>query len=596
MFIQFKTETGRLPAQVDNHTRNANVFSVMDAVYTLVNAYRKTYSDKCVQMSGICQQLEEITWQQKVDYVLSVNVPYSNIEDEMVMSDSHFSKFMSSWTTSVCKGTCYQCLITLVPYPYAYLDGDQLLLGIFSTHESSITDPFSCGRFKDFSVQGILLEVFLYALQFALQQTGANFGAVIFNVCESASRAKLIISKFMSGEIRVRKHGTDEIIDPTKVRLVIGAHFSGTTVPMTMFFTGLSLPVVSYTAPTPDLDDRIDFPYFLKTVSSDVDQAKAMVQIIKAMEWEYASVIYVDNNYGRNAPKAFTDIAKNDGICVMEPTVALSRTGDSKEDFNVLAILRDQKSGMASLVSLLYEQNKFGIQNRFILLASKDWGKSTHILNMDGETCLGSITMALETSKSADKGFHSYITQRTPGAIKNPWFDLLWVVQFHNRIPEDKARDWADNQLTVHLLSGLKQANDKLCPNKGFACPEYIKNMTDVVRNIKNIKLNSGGVKFRVFDDNGNGNVGFEILNIKLSSTSQPNYQKVGTFGSDSLRLDKEELQFYHGSINAKCDAKLCAKCSQHTSSSPSPNPSISSNVEFGNRAIDFAIISLLVI
>ncbi|KAL3851620.1 hypothetical protein ACJMK2_015353 [Sinanodonta woodiana] len=661
MFIQFKTETGRLPARVDNHTRNANVFSAMDAVYTLVNAYRKAYSDKCALMSGICKQLEEISWQQKADYVRSVNVRYSDIEvhnlphelqtaseyvgnstelevfaylsngNEMVMSGPHFSKYMSSWTPSVCKGTCYQCLITSDPYPYAYLDGDQLLLGIFSTHESSITDPFSCGRFKDFSVQGILPEVFLYALQVARQQTGVNFGAVIFNVCESASRATLIISKFMSGEIRVRKPGTDEIIDPTKVRLVIGAHFSGTTVPMTMFFMGLSLPVVSYTASTPDLDDRIDFPYFLRTVPSDVDQAKAMVQIIKSMEWEYVSVMYVDNNYGRKAQKAFIDIAKNDGICVMEPTIALSQTGDSKEDYNVLVILRDQspevvilfaiEARIASLVSLLYEQKKFGIQSRFIFLASEDWGKSTHILNMGGETCLGSITIALESSKSADNGFHSYITQRTPGTIKNPWFDLLWVEQFQcflnnsfdnkyhtpcsmsDRIPEDKARDWADNQRTVHLLNavlaiahGLKQANDKLCPSKGFACPEYIKNITEVVGNIRNIELNSGGVKFRVFDDNGNGNVGFEIFNIKLSSTSQPNYQKVGTFGSNSLRLDKEELQFYHGSINAKCDAKLCAKCSQHKSSSPSPNPSVSSNVEFGNRGIDFAIISLLVI
>ncbi|KAK3601746.1 hypothetical protein CHS0354_016108 [Potamilus streckersoni] len=661
MFIQFQTKTGHLPAEVDNNTRNANVFSVMDAVYTLANAYRKAYSDKCGTMSGICKQLEEVSWQQKADYVRSVNGRYSDINAPnlphelqrenisvgnnkeleafayiptgvgMVMSDSYFSEYMSLWTPSVCKGTCSQCLATSDPYPFGYLDGDQLLLGIFSTHESSTTDPFGCGSFKDFSVQGILPEVFLYALQVARQQTGVNFGAVIFNVCESASRATLIISKFMAGEIKVRKPGTNEIIDPTKIRLVVGAHFSGTTVPMTMFFTGLSLPVVSFTASSPDLDDRIDFPYFLRTVPSDVDQAKAMLQIIKTMGWEYVSVLYVDNNYGRKAQKAFIDFAKNEGICVMEPIVALSQTGDSKEDYNILTILRDQspkvvilfatEARIATLVSLLNEQRKLGIQNRFIFLASEDWGKSTHILKEGGETCLGSITMALESSKSADNGFHNYITQRTPGTIKNPWFDLLWMEQFKcflnnnfenkyhtpcsmsDRIPDDKARSWADNQRAVHLINavlaiahGLKQAKDKLCANKGFICPEYFKNITEVVRIIRNIELSGGGIKFRVFDDNGNGNVGFEILNIKLSGLNQPDYQTVGTFVGNSLLLEKRELQFYHGNIDAKCDAMLCAKCNQQKSSSPSANPSISSNVEFGNRDIDFAIVSLLVI
>ena len=55
----------------------------------------------------------------------------------------------------------------------------------------------------------------------------------------------------------------------------------------------LQINVVSYAASSPDLDDKADFPYFLRTVPSDVYQAKVMLSIIQAMGWEYVGLLYV---------------------------------------------------------------------------------------------------------------------------------------------------------------------------------------------------------------------------------------------------------------------------------------------------------------
>jgi ABC-type branched-subunit amino acid transport system substrate-binding protein len=64
-----------------------------------------------------------------------------------------------------------------------------------------------------------------------------------------------------------------------KVVGVIGSLSSDCTLSVTSFCTNQNLPSISYSASSPDLDDSVNYPYFLRTVPSDEEQAIAMVAV-----------------------------------------------------------------------------------------------------------------------------------------------------------------------------------------------------------------------------------------------------------------------------------------------------------------------------
>lgn len=55
---------------------------------------------------------------------------------------------------------------------------------------------------------------------------------------------------------------------------------------------------VSFFSTSPELSNKQRFEYFTRTIPSDHYQVKAMVEIIKQMNWTYVSVVYEESNYG----------------------------------------------------------------------------------------------------------------------------------------------------------------------------------------------------------------------------------------------------------------------------------------------------------
>lgn len=467
---------------------------------------------------------------------------------------------------SRCHGPCPICAPES-RYQYAYVDGDILLMGVFPVHSSKIGSPFECGEFKENTIHGVLPEAFLYGLAKIRERTGIKFGAVAFDSCESSSRTLLTVSDFMVGDVQLTKPGTSEIIDPKKVRLVVGGYNSGVTVPLAMFFTNLNIPVVSYASSTPDLDDRLTFPYFLRSVPSDVEQAQAMVNVIKAMDWQYVSLLYVDNNYGTKGKQAFIDIATEKGICITQPPLALSQVRKENEDNDVLTQLRNQKpevvvlfvieERVAQFLDNQQEQfQRIGLSDNFIYLASEDWGQSQHVLNSGKARTLGSITLKLGSSNAADKeSFAEYMKEKTTATQLNynPFFNELWANEFQCspdttlegsfpkgcseglRIPGDLANEWENSQRVVHILNamfaigdGIKQERDKLCNgDEEFICQALIDHPKILTESIRNARFFESGKEFAVFGENGNGVTGFDVLNVQKDVVGSPHYVKV---------------------------------------------------------------------
>lgn len=75
----------------------------------------------------------------------------------------------------------------------------------------------------------------------------------------------------------------------------------------------LQIPQVSYASTAPELSDNTRYDFFSRVVPPDTYQAQAMVDIVKAMRWNYVSTVASEGNYGESGIEAFVQKTREDG-------------------------------------------------------------------------------------------------------------------------------------------------------------------------------------------------------------------------------------------------------------------------------------------
>uniref|UniRef100_A0A0E0LG37 Glutamate receptor n=1 Tax=Oryza punctata TaxID=4537 RepID=A0A0E0LG37_ORYPU len=91
-----------------------------------------------------------------------------------------------------------------------------------------------------------------------------------------------------------------------KVVAVVGPQSSGIGHVVSHVADELRIPLLSFAATDPTLASS-QYPYFLRATHSDLFQMAAVADIISHFSWREATLIYVDNDYGRAALDALGD-------------------------------------------------------------------------------------------------------------------------------------------------------------------------------------------------------------------------------------------------------------------------------------------------
>ncbi|KTG40895.1 hypothetical protein cypCar_00001070 [Cyprinus carpio] len=74
------------------------------------------------------------------------------------------------------------------------------------------------------------------------------------------------------------------------------------------------IPQVSYASTAPDLSDNTRYDFFSRVVPPDTYQAQAMVDIVRAMRWNYVSTVASEGNYGESGVDAFIQKSREEGF------------------------------------------------------------------------------------------------------------------------------------------------------------------------------------------------------------------------------------------------------------------------------------------
>lgn len=78
-------------------------------------------------------------------------------------------------------------------------------------------------------------------------------------------------------------------------------------------FFSLQIPQISYASTAPELSDDRRYDFFSRVVPPDSFQAQAMVDIVKALGWNYVSTVASEGNYGEKGVESFMQISREAG-------------------------------------------------------------------------------------------------------------------------------------------------------------------------------------------------------------------------------------------------------------------------------------------
>lgn len=73
------------------------------------------------------------------------------------------------------------------------------------------------------------------------------------------------------------------------------------------------IPQVSYASTAPELSDNNRYDFFSRVVPPDSYQAQTMLDIVKALGWNYVSTLASEGNYGESGVEAFMQISREAG-------------------------------------------------------------------------------------------------------------------------------------------------------------------------------------------------------------------------------------------------------------------------------------------
>ncbi|XP_021930539.1 metabotropic glutamate receptor 3-like isoform X2 [Zootermopsis nevadensis] len=336
---------------------------------------------------------------------------------------------------------------------------------------------------------------------------GIKLGMIAFDSCDSPTYGLEQALDFVKGFIahfneyhehefqckdgstpKFRGGGFDQVV------AVIGAQSSSVTIQVATMLRLFRIPQISYMATSPSLSDRDRFPYFFRTVPSDVNQAHAMLEILRKFNWTYVSVVYSDNEYGNHGFETLSSLAGKYNVCFSAPQrVNKENFRDSdydnvlynivnKTDVRVVVIFADKSMTQ----KLMDAAARHGIIGQFVWILCDAWSAASSHRSPDTafnyrmvgnglsdawrDESVMEGALAVQPMSRNLAGFDSYFKSLGPshGTI-NPWFEeslkeyckkqlsaahyrsaASWLQDsMPTELPEDESTTWTDTTLDI---------------------------------------------------------------------------------------------------------------------------------------------------
>ncbi|XP_058793488.1 metabotropic glutamate receptor 7-like isoform X2 [Phymastichus coffea] len=343
---------------------------------------------------------------------------------------------------------------------YVNVSGDIMLGALFPIHRKG-PGTENCGKIQlEDGIQP--LEAMIYTINQINRDPkilpGIQLGVIAFDSCDNPNYALEQALYFVKGFIAHMNayHKTEfQCLDGSmpkflgggfdKVVAVLAAQSSSVTLQVASMLRLFAVPQISYMATTPSLSSKERFPHFFRTVPSDVNQAHAMLEILKQFEWTYVSVVYSGTEYGNDGYETLVDLASKYSICFSAPQ-RIDTERFSPEDYdNVIRTIANKTEVrvviFAEKIATLYVMEaarRLGVGTRYVWIGSDAWSTSNHRnffnpgRHKDAKEVVLEGALAVQPLSRTMIGFDEYFTNLTiEHKTVNPWFREFWQAYHH---------------------------------------------------------------------------------------------------------------------------------------------------------------------
>ncbi|KAM7011655.1 metabotropic glutamate receptor 7 isoform X2 [Melospiza melodia melodia] len=470
------------------------------------------------------------------------------------------------------------------------LEGDITLGGLFPVHAKG--PPSSpCGDIK--KENGIhRLEAMLYALDQINSDPdllpNVTLGARILDTCsrdtyaleQSLTFVQALIQKDTS-DVRCTNGEPPVFVKPEKVVGVIGASGSSVSIMVANILRLFQIPQISYASTAPELSDDRRYDFFSRVVPPDSFQAQAMVDIVKALGWNYVSTVASEGNYGEKGVESFMQISREaGGLCIAQSLKIPQERKDKSIDFDrIIRQLLETPNARAIVIfahdedirQILAAAKRADQVGHFLWVGSDTWGSKVSPLLQQEDVAEGAITIL--PKRATIEGFDTYFTSRTlENNRRNVWFAEYWEENFNCKLTiTGSKKEESDRKCTgqerigkdshyeqegkvqfvidaVYAMAhALHHMNRDLCADSAGLCPEMEQaGGKRLLKYIRSVNFNGSAGTPVMFNKNGDAPGRYDIFQFHSSNTSTPGYRLVGQW-TDDLQLNIEEMQWGGG-------------------------------------------------
>ncbi|XP_006794308.1 metabotropic glutamate receptor 4-like isoform X2 [Neolamprologus brichardi] len=464
------------------------------------------------------------------------------------------------------------------------IDGDISLGGLFPVHARG-NDGKACGELK--KEKGIhRLEAMLFALDRINNDNellpNITLGARILDTCsrdthaleQSLTFVQALIEKD-STDVKCLSGGPPIITKPERVVGVIGASASSVSIMVANILRLFKIPQVSYASTAPELSDNTRYDFFSRVVPPDTYQAQAMVDIVKAMNWNYVSTVASEGNYGESGVDAFIQKSREDGGLCISQSVKIPREPRSGEFDKIIRRLSENPNARVVIIfaneddirRLLQAAKKANQTGHFIWVGSDSWGSKISPILHQEEMAEGAVTIL--PKRQSIKGFDRYFISRTlENNRRNIWFAEFWENNFqcklsrhamkkgsgikkctnHERIGKDSSYEQEGKvQFVIDAVYAMAHAlhdmHKDLCPGKVGLCSKMDTiNGTLLLKYIRSVNFTGIAGTPVVFNENGDAPGRYEIYQYQITKNTTE-YKIIGHW-TDQLHLDTNDMQW----------------------------------------------------
>ena len=387
-------------------------------------------------------------------------------------------RYDPQWVSSCYAESCKCVFPGYTPSRYMKKESPQDLNIAFvsSIHANDPAAPFGCGAIDTGSNMQNLF-AFLFAIEMVNENKDSVFpsslklGGVALDTCSDPSRIGQDVYSLLSGEPICRSE-VGQAVPPSSI---IGymARDSSNSLAVSSMLSPLKITTLSMSATSVELSDKLTHDYFLRTVPPDNVQAKVVGEILRKFGWDYVSVVYADNSYGRSAVATLLTTAENSSpqLCVGK-IISLAADATADDAKTVIDELNKQINAKVVVVFvlskhiplLLQATTEKGLNHRFIWIGSDTWADNDLLTRDYQETASGAITLQIQSAFSRKfREFMKSVTFTDRKGVPDDWFEEMYQTMHQCRILDSVVK-----MSYTRICTGNETIEDYMIPQDPF--------------------------------------------------------------------------------------------------------------------------------